>query len=56
MFQGYTLNIHEIAPTSNKIEGYFWVFSEEWIKEHKWLSPSRLLKFTALWIYLRNQK
>ena len=56
MFQGYIYNIHEIAPTSNKIEGYFWVFSEEWIKEHKWLSPSRLLKFTALWIYLRNQK
>lgn len=56
MFQWHDHNILEIASTSNKIEWYFWVFAEEWIKEHKWLSPNRLLKFTALWIYLRNQK
>jgi len=56
MFQSHTYMISEIAPTSNLIEWYFGVFSEEWIKEHKWLSYSRLLKFTALWIYLRNQK
>ena len=56
MFQADIYNLPEIAPTSNKIEGYFWVFAEEWIKEHKWLSPSRLWSFTTLWIYLRNQK
>lgn len=56
MFQWEKYNMPEIALTSNRIEWYFWVFTDEWIKEHKWLSPSRLLKFTALWIYLRNQK
>jgi hypothetical protein len=56
MFQSDKHGMPQIAPTSNKIEGYFWVFAEEWIKEHKGLSPKRLLSFTVLWIYLRNQK
>ncbi len=55
MFQADKHSMLEIAPTSNKIEWYFWVFAEEWVKEHKWLAPKRLLSFTALWIYLRNQ-
>lgn len=56
MFQSDKYSMPNIASTSNKIEWYFWVFAEEWIKEHKWLSPKRLLSFTALWIYLRNKK
>lgn len=56
MFQTHTHHLREIALTSNRIEGYFWVLAEEWIKEYKGLSPSRLHSFVALWIYLRNQK
>ncbi len=56
MYQSYTHNTSGIERTSNRMEWYFWVLAEEWIKEHKWLSPNRLLSFTALWIYLRNQK
>lgn len=56
MFQSHSHSNLRIHKSSNKIEWYFWVFAEEWIKEHKWLSPSRLYTFTSLWIYLRNQK
>ena len=56
MFQSHQHNNPSIEKSSNKIEWYFWVFAEEWIKEHKWLLPSRLYAFTSLWIYLRNQK
>lgn len=56
MFQFHNHTDLNIEKSSNKIEWYFWVFAEEWIKEHKWLAPSRLYAFTSLWIYLRNQK
>jgi transposase-like protein len=46
----------EIAQTSNRIEGYFWVLTNEGINEHKGLSPERLMKFISLWIYLHNRK
>lgn len=55
MFQSYVYNVSGIERTSNKIEWYFWVFAEEWIKEHKGLSECRLYSFVAIWIYLRNQ-
>ncbi len=56
MFQFHHLNNPDIARSSNQLEWYFWVFAEEWIKEHKWLSPRRLGAFIALWITFRNQK
>lgn len=56
MFQTHKHNNPSIEKSSNKIEWYFWVFAEEWIKEHKGLAPSRLYAFISLWIYLRNQK
>ena len=56
MFQSHTQKNPNIERSSNKLEWYFWVLAEEWIKEHKWLSSSRLSSFIALWIYLRNQK
>lgn len=56
MFQSYITNIPNIERSSNQLEWYFWVLADEWIKEHKWLSPSRLNAFISLWIYLRNQK
>lgn len=56
MFQSSYLSNPDIERASNQLEGYFWVFAEEWIKEHKWLSPRRLESFVALWITFRNQK
>lgn len=56
MFQSHHLNNPDIARSSNQLEWYFWVFADEWIKEHKWLSPRRLDSFIALWITFRNQK
>jgi hypothetical protein len=56
MFQSMNHNDPFIEQSTNKLEWYFWVFTEEWFHEHKWLSRKRLLSFTALWIYLRNQK
>ena len=56
MFQSHILGKPDIARSSNQLEWYFWVFAEEWIKEHKWLSPRRLDSFIALWISFRNQK
>ena len=56
MFQYHRYNNPKIEKTSNKIEWYFWVLAEEWIREHKGLKPSRLHSFISLWIYLRNQK
>jgi hypothetical protein len=56
MFQFYNLSNPDIARSSNQLEWYFGVFAEEWIKEHKWLSPKRLDSFIALWITFRNQK
>lgn len=56
MFQSNKQSDPNIEQTSNKIEWYFWVLTEEWYNEHKWFSRNRLLPFTALWIYLRNQK
>ncbi len=56
MFQPHNHTNPNIEQSSNKIEWYFWVFAEEWIKEHKWLAPPRLYAFTSFWIYLKNQK
>jgi hypothetical protein len=56
MFQSSKYDDPNIEQTSNKMEGYFGVLTEEWYNEHKWLSRNRLFSFTALWIYLRNQK
>jgi hypothetical protein len=56
MFQSEKYNDQNIDHTSNKLEWYFGVLTEEWYHEHKWFSRKRLLSFTALWIYLRNQK
>lgn len=56
MFQSSVNGLPNIEWTSNKLEWYFWVLAEEWIKEHKGLNPARLYSFVALWIYLRNQK
>lgn len=56
MFQSTIHNHPAIEKSTNKLEWYFWVLTEEWYHEHKWLSRKRLLSFTALWIYLRNQK
>ena len=56
MFHSYNLDIPDIARSSNQLEWYFWVFTDEWIQEHKWLSPKRLDAFIALWITFRNQK
>lgn len=51
----FTLN-PEIEKSTNKLEWFFWVLTEEWILEHKWLSPKRLHSFVALWIYFRNNR
>lgn len=56
MFQSDKYNDPNIEQTTNKLEWYFWVLTEEWYHEHKWLCRKRLLSFTSLWIYLRNQK
>jgi hypothetical protein len=56
MFQSHHLSDPDIARSSNQLEWYFWVFTEEWIQEHKWLSPKRLESFIALWITFRNKK
>jgi len=45
-----------IEKTTNKLEWYFGVLTNEWINEHKWLSPKRLHSFVALWIYFRNNR
>lgn len=54
MYQ-FVLDSH-IEKSTNKLEWYFWVFTNEWINEHKWLSPKRLRSFVALWIYFRNNR
>jgi len=46
----------EIEKSTNKLEWFFWVLTEEWILEHKWLSRKRLRSFVALWIYFRNNR
>lgn len=46
----------EIEKSTNKLEWFFWVLTEEWILEHKWLSRKRLYSFVALWIYYRNNR
>ena len=56
MYQSYQQNDSYIERSTNKLEGYFWVFTNEWINQHKWLSDKRLYSFVALWIYLRNCK
>lgn len=56
MFQSHNHNDPNIERTTNKLEWYFWVFTNEWINEHKWLSESRLHSFVAIWIYLRNNR
>lgn len=54
MFQSHHLSDPDIARSSNQLEWYFWVFAEEWIKEHKWLSPKRLESFIALCVPSNN--
>ena len=54
MFQEDNYKDLNIERTTNKLEWYFWVLTNEWINEHKWLSESRLCSFIALWIYERN--
>lgn len=56
MYQSYLYADSKIERSTNKLEGYFWVFTNEGINEHKWFSPRRLYSFVALWIYFRNQK
>lgn len=56
MFQSYRYADSNIERSTNKLEWYFWVFTNEWINEHKWLSERRLYSFIALWIYFRNNK
>jgi hypothetical protein len=56
MFQSHKMDNPAIERSSNQLEWYFWVLSEEWIKEHKGLKLSRLYAFIALWISFRNQK
>jgi hypothetical protein len=56
MYQNSKYSDLNIERSTNKLEGYFWVFTNEWINEHKWLSRERLHSFVALWIYLRNCK
>jgi hypothetical protein len=46
----------DAEKSTNKIEWYFGVLTNEWINEHKWLSLERLHSFVALWIYLRNNR
>ena len=47
---------HNESPerTTNKLEWYFWVLTNEAINEHKWLRIDRLHSLLALWIYNRN--
>jgi len=56
MYQSYKHSDWNIERSTNKLEGYFWVFTNEGINQHKWLSEERLYSFVALWIYLRNCK
>lgn len=45
-----------IEISSNKLEWYFWVLTNECINEHKWIREDRLSSLIALWIYFRNEK
>jgi hypothetical protein len=45
-----------VEKSTNKLEWFFWVLTEEWILEHKWLSRRKLFSFVALWIYFRDNK
>ena len=56
MYQSVVYNDPNIERTTNRLEGYFWVLTNEWINEHKWLSSMRLRSFLVLWIYLRNNR
>ena len=56
MYQSYQYNDFQIERSTNKLEWYFWVFTNEWINEHKGLSTKRLYSFVALWIYFRNNR
>ncbi len=48
--------VPNIEKSSNKLEWYFWVLTNECINEHKWIREDRLSSLIALWIYFRNEK
>ena len=49
----YYLNNENIKRSSNDLEWYNWVLSEQ-IYRHRWLRIDRLISFISLWIYERN--
>jgi hypothetical protein len=49
-------NSNNIEISTNKLEWYFWVLTNECINEHKWIREDRLSSLIALWIYFRNEK
>jgi transposase-like protein len=46
---------NNIEISTNKLEWYFWVLTNECINEHKWIREDRLSSLIALWIYFRNE-
>jgi hypothetical protein len=56
MYQFDTLKNLSIPRSTNKLEWYFWVLTDECINEHRWLRKDRLLSLIILWMYHRNYK
>ncbi len=56
MFQKEKFGDTSIEFSSNKLEWYFWVLTNECINEHKWIREDRLSSLIALWIYFKNEK
>lgn len=56
MYQFNALKNLNIPRSTNKLEWYFWVLTDECINEHRWLRKDRLLSLIILWIYHRNHK
>jgi hypothetical protein len=56
MFQRDNYNDRNIEISTNKLEWYFWVLTNECINEHKWIREDRLWSLLALWIYFRNER
>lgn len=56
MYQFDTLKNLNIPKSTNKLEWYFWVLTDECINEHRWLRKDRLLTLITLWIYYKNYK
>lgn len=49
-------NDSSIAISTNKLEWYFWVLTNECINEHKWIREDRLSSLITLYIYFKNEK